>query len=345
MIRPKETYAEWLRILAAFSVVFQHTVTSAWYSVPVDSCNFSFLNFLNSLSRFGVGVFVMISGAFMLSPKYPHPPQKIFKHNLPKIFALLIFWVLFYGTLDAFDKGASIFELLATPLLIFTKPHTHLWFLYVIAGLYILTPPLRIFTQYASQKMVLYAITLFIAFGLCLPTLNHLLSVFAHFSLYKNLAIHGLSSFVGYYLAGFYLAQYGIPGRYRKILYTASGLFWLATLFASDYVSDLQNTPNEYFFGNFRPTTFLISSSVFCLAREKFQNRLTANRRFLEISQAMLGVYLIHPVFIRAFYKMNFSLLAWNPLLSAPSACVLFFSISLIVVLCARQIPLVKRIF
>lgn len=154
MIRPKETYAEWLRILAAFSVVFQHTVTSAWYSVPVDSCNFSFLNFLNSLSRFGVGVFVMISGAFMLSPKYPHPPQKIFKHNLPKIFTLLIFWILFYGTLDAFDKGASIFELLATPLLIFTKPHTHLWFLYVIAGLYILTPPLRIFTQYARRFQV-----------------------------------------------------------------------------------------------------------------------------------------------------------------------------------------------
>ncbi len=36
----KEIYAEWQRIIAAFSVVFQHTVTSAWYSVPVDSDNF-----------------------------------------------------------------------------------------------------------------------------------------------------------------------------------------------------------------------------------------------------------------------------------------------------------------
>ncbi len=341
----KEIYAEWLRIIAAFSVVFQHTVTSAWYSVPVDSDNFAILNFLNSLSRFGVGVFVMISGAFMLSPKYPHPPEKIFRHNLTKIFALLVFWVLFYGVIDTFDKGGSVSGLLSTPLLIFTKPHTHLWFLYVIAGLYVLTPPLRVFTQYASQKMVLYSIALFVAFGLCLPTISHLLGTFAHFSLYKNFTIHGLSSFVGYYLAGFYLSHYGIPRNFRKVLYAASAFFWVATLFASDYVSDLKNVPNEYFFGNFRPTTFLISASVFCLAREKFRNRMTADSRFLKISQAMLGVYLIHPLFIGAFYRLNFSLLAWNPLLSAPAASLLFFLLSLIIVLGVRKIPFIRGIF
>lgn len=345
MIRPKEIYAEWLRVFAAFSVVFQHTVTSAWYGVPVDSENFFFLNFLNSLSRFGVGVFVMISGAFMLSPKYPHPPQKIFRHNLPKIFLLTVFWVIFYGIIDASDNGISLSELLSTPLLIFTRPHTHLWFLYVIAGLYVLTPPLRVFTQHASQKMLLYAIALFVAFGLFLPTLNHLLTVCLHFPLYKNLTIHGLSSFVGYYLAGFYLSQYGLPKVGRKILYAAAIIFWAVTFFASTYVSNLQDAPNEYFFGNFRPTTFLVSASVFCLAREKFRDRSTSNPHFLRLSQAMLGVYLIHPIFIRAFYRLDFSLVAWNPLLSAPTAAVLFFALSTAIVLCIRQIPFVKKIF
>ena len=345
MIRPKEIYAEWLRILAAFSVVFQHTVSSAWYNVSVDSEEFFLLNILNSLSRFGVGVFVMISGAFMLSPLYPHPPQKIFRHNLPRIFLLTVFWVVFYGVLDASDNGISLSELLSTPILIFTRPHTHLWFLYVIAGLYVLTPPLRIFVQYASQKMLLYAIALLVAFGLCLPTLNHLLTVLAHFPLYKNLSIPGFSSFVGYYLAGFYLSRYGLPGFGKRILYSLAAISWAATVFASNYASDLQGVPNEYFFGNFRPTTFLIAASVFCAFRERFRDRQTTNPRFLEISRAMLGIYLVHPIFIRAFYRMDFSLLAWNPLLSAPLAGLLFFALSLAVVLCFRKIPFVKRVF
>ncbi len=345
MVRSKEIYAEWLRILAAFSVVFQHTVTSAWYHVPVDSENFFFLNFLNSLSRFGVGVFVMISGVFMLSPAYPHPPQKIFRHNLPKIFSLTVFWVIFYGIIDASDNGISLSELLSMPLLIFTRPHAHLWFLYVIAGLYVLTPPLRIFARHASQKMLLYMIALFVAFGLCLPTVNHLLTVLAHFPLYRNLSIPGFTSFVGYYLAGFYLSRYGLPRFGRRLLYSLAAIFWAATVFASHYASDLQGAPNEYFFGNFRPTTFLVAASVFCAFREKFQDRQTANPRFLSISQAMLGIYLVHPLFIRAFYRMDFSLLAWHPLLSASLAGILFFALSLAVVLCARKIPVIQKVF
>ena len=72
---------------------------------------------------------------------------------------------------------------------------------------------------------------------------------------------------------------------------------------------------------------------------------MTADSRFLKISQAMLGVYLIHPLFIGAFYRLNFSLLAWNPLLSAPAASLLFFLLSLIIVLGVRKIPFIRGIF
>ena len=60
-----------------------------------------------------MGVFVMISGAFMLSPQYAHPPEKIFKHNLPKLLALIVFWVIFYGIMDALDGDISAEEVLS----------------------------------------------------------------------------------------------------------------------------------------------------------------------------------------------------------------------------------------
>jgi len=350
----REIYAELLRIVAAFAVVFQHTVTSVWYTVPVDSDDFAALNFLNSLSRFGVGVFIMISGAFMLSPKYPHPPRKILAHNIPRTLTPLVFWVLVYGIVGQIIAGGDILNLFKTPLLLFTKPASHLWFLYTIVGLYLLTPPLRVFTQNASQKMTLYVIGLFFTFGLILPTSSHLLAKFAGITLYKNIGIQGVTSFAGFYLTGFYLAHFGIGTRQRKLLYGAALASWIIAFVASTYFSELKNSPNEYFFGNFRPTTYLMAAAVFCFFRNRFGTQSATDLRSpleaalatiaLKISGCMLGVYLIHPLFIKAFYGLKLTILEPHPLITAPVASIIFFLLSLAVVYILRQICKIKKI-
>ncbi len=354
----REIYAELLRIVAAFTVVFQHTVTSVWYTVPVDSSDFAALNFLNSLSRFGVGVFIMISGAFMLSPRNSHPPGKILTHNLPRTLIPLVFWVTLYGIVNAICENAKdgglesaagilgcITDVLSAPLLLFTKPAGHLWFLYTIAGLYLLTPPLRVFTEHASRKMVLYVIGIFFAFGLLLPTTSHLLTKFAHFTLYKNIGIQGVTSFAGFYLTGFYLSHYGVSPKTRKVLYGTTLASWIIAFVAATYISELRNTPNEYFFGNFRPTTYLMAAGVFCYFREKFQNMQTCNTQLIQLSGCMLGVYLIHPLFIKAFYGMHLTLLEPHPIIVAPFAAIVFYTLSLATVWGFRKIPFIKKFF
>lgn len=376
----REIYADLLRIIAAFTVVFQHTVTSVWYTVPVDSSDFAALNFLNSLSRFGVGVFIMISGAFMLSPKYPHPPEKILKHNLPRTLIPLVFWVIFYGVVEqinvniadgsfaAGDIAGIVTDVLSAPLLLFTKPAGHLWFLYTIVGLYILTPPLRVFTEHASRKMVLYVIGIFFAFGLLLPTASHLLAKFADFNLYKNISIQGATSFVGFYLTGYYIANFGVSARARKLLYGAGLASWIVAFVAATYISELHDAPNEYFFGNFRPTTYLMAAGVFAAMRAAFskesrdvqsrdvQSREQSNAQSrkiilrkvtniaLNFSGCMMGVYLIHPLFIKAFYGLHLTVLEPHPIITAPIAAVVFFLLSLAVVYAFRKIPGIKKI-
>lgn len=343
----REFYADFLRILAAFTVVFQHTVSSAWYTAPVNSSEFAALNFLNSMSRFGVGVFIMLSGAFMLSPQRPHPPEKIFMHNLPRTLLPLAFWVVFYGVIEHLTAGESVLEILKTPFLLFTKPASHLWFLYTLAGLYVLTPPLRVFTAYASRKMQLYVIALFFAFGLMVPTINHLLSTFADFTLYKNIGIQGTTSFVGFYLTGFYLAHFEIGPRQRKALYLAALASWITAFVASTYISETHNAPNEYFFGNFRPTTFLMSAGIFCLIKKTFSDGSAQKVQNLQkftakFSGCMLGVYLIHPLFIKIFYGLNLTLLIPHPIFTAPVAASTFFIVSLCATYALKKIKITK---
>lgn len=361
----REIYADWLRVIAAFIVVFQHTVTSVWYTVPVDSSDFAALNFLNSLSRFGVGVFIMISGAFMLSPKYPHPPQKIFRHNLPRTLIPLVFWVILYGIVEqvsmniadgsfaAGDIAGIVKDVFSAPLLLFTKPAGHLWFLYTIAGLYLLTPPLRVFTEHASKKMVQYVIGIFFLFGLLLPTTSHLLAKYADFSLYRNIGIRGATSFVGFYLTGFYLSRYGISAKWRKVLYGATLSSWIIAFVAATYISELRDSPNEYFFGNFIPTTFLMAAGVFAAIHAYFGTDSEhkhplllhkANHTVLKFSGCMMGVYLIHPLFIKAFYGLHLTILEPHPIITAPFAAVAFFLLSLAAVYIFRKIPGLRKV-
>ncbi|MBR3669695.1 acyltransferase family protein [uncultured Fibrobacter sp.] len=340
----REKYAEWLRIIAAFTVVFQHTVTSAWYDTPVSTPDFFVLTFLNSLTRFGVGVFIMISGAFMLSPKYEQPPRKILSQKLPRIIILIITWGLLYGFINVVCQSGDWLDYLSTPFTLFTQPATHLWFLYTLAGLYLITPALRVFTKNASPRMVLYVIALFFAFGLVLPTANHLLYKLAHISIYKNIGIQGSTTFAGFYLSGFYIAHYGLGNKARKILYSLAAISWFISFFYSTYFSIARDAPNEYFFGNFRPMTFLIAAAIFCYFRTKYSTSTTADSRLIDMSKCMLGVYLIHPIFIKSFYGLHLSILIPHPIVTAPLMTVVFFGLSLYTVRLFRKIPGIRKI-
>lgn len=343
-LKKRELYAELLRIIAAFSVVFQHTVTSIWYNVPVDSTEFFVLNFLNSLSRFGVGVFIMISGAFMLSPRYDRPAKKILSHNVPKLIILLVVWGLIYGFVDVACQSGDWQDYLAAPITLFTKPPTHLWFLYTLVSLYLITPALRVFTKNASRQMVLYVIALFFVFGLVIPTANHIIKQTAHIVIYKNIAIQGITSYAGFYLTGFYISHYGLPKIGRRLLYASAFVSWLISFVYSTYFSLVKETPNEFFYGNFRPMTFIIAAAIFCLLRSKCADSKTGDPRILKVSKCMLGVYLVHPMFIKAFYGLKLSLLEPHPIVKVPLMAIVFFALSFLAITLLRAIPGVRKI-
>ena len=62
------TQFDLLRILAALSVVSIHASAKLWYQLPIRSADWVITNGINVLSRFGVPMFFMISGALLLAP-------------------------------------------------------------------------------------------------------------------------------------------------------------------------------------------------------------------------------------------------------------------------------------
>ena len=65
--RKRMVHYDLLRIAAAFSVVMLHSAAQFWNSLDIASLEWRIADGYNALSRFGVPIFVMISGAMLLS--------------------------------------------------------------------------------------------------------------------------------------------------------------------------------------------------------------------------------------------------------------------------------------
>ncbi|KRK25853.1 membrane protein [Lactobacillus delbrueckii subsp. delbrueckii DSM 20074 = JCM 1012] len=110
-----------------------------FYRQDYASLNWQILSFWDSLSRFCVPVFIVISGAVFLNPDFDLSWEKLFKKHLRRIVVSCLIWQLIYCGWYYFAKGGD----LVTVSKFLIGSYDHLWYLPMIAGLYLVTPLLR----------------------------------------------------------------------------------------------------------------------------------------------------------------------------------------------------------
>lgn len=128
----RKIYFDFLRIFATFAVIILHVSAQNWHTTDINSFEWNIFNFYDSIVRWGVPIFVMISGALFLNKN--QSIKKIYTKNILRIIIAFIFWSLIYTVL--FSKGLSI----KTMIINFFEGYYHMWFLFMIVGLYMITP-------------------------------------------------------------------------------------------------------------------------------------------------------------------------------------------------------------
>ena len=88
-------YFDWLRILGSFSVVVIHISCEIWYSSTIFSTEWKISNFYDSIARFGVPIFFMISGTIFLEKDISF--YIILNKYIKSIYIKLLFWSFFYS--------------------------------------------------------------------------------------------------------------------------------------------------------------------------------------------------------------------------------------------------------
>lgn len=124
-----------LRVVLILAVISIHTFCVLDLSVYPHYRTWSLT--LNTLSHYAVPLFVMLSGIFLMS-KCEEPLPMFYRKRLSRIIIPLIPAALFFVALRIFRDGDASMDVLKD--LVLGRPYYHLWFAFMLIGVYLLMP-------------------------------------------------------------------------------------------------------------------------------------------------------------------------------------------------------------
>ena len=333
--KPKTTHdtdTDLMRIIASFFVVLIHASSSLADGISV---------WYNAISRFSVPVFVLISGYYLLrrAPSGTRMVRRIFSLvGMHIIWSALYF--VFYRLMGDIPSG----DLADVLTYLLTQP-THLWYLYALAGLWILLPGLQVFARHASEREYRYAlwVTGILGTVVTLGVRSNWLSTFS--VIVERTKLPYAMGFVFLFLMGGYL--YRFPAK-RVGLWYGTGMLGLITTVVSACLLP-RDMAVSLALSFYAPGTVLFAVAFFIWIKRMYAERALEWRRVSPHLRAMAaasgGVYLLHPMILRLYDQWIAPLfsegMAW---LSVPLGAIWAFSISMVSVMLARKIPFVKRV-
>lgn len=343
-MKERTWYFDLLRIFATFMVIVLHVSAQNFSSVPVSSFEWNVFNVFDSVTRWTVPVFVMISGALFLDGEYTI--EKIYKKYILRIVTAFIFWSATYAIFKMVRTNCGLKETLWQ---LVTGP-VHMWFLYMIVGVYMLIPILKkIIVQKDITKYFLvlgFAFSCFIpqlisVCGYVFPTLSKLTK-----SLIASVDFNFAVGFVFYFVLGYYLSKADISKKLQSIIYLGGVCGLIITIGMTDVISLLSGQPKVDFYGNFTINVLLESIAIFVFFKYKLSLQPSKARATLiaKLSKYSFGVYLAHMLVIevlRDVFKLN--TLTFNPILSIPIIAILVFLISFLISGILNHIPILKK--
>ena len=334
----RKSYLDVLRIIAIFAVVMIHVsanyVTN--YNTIVD---FTIGNIFDSISRLGVPLFLMISGALILDENKKFDCKKRILSLLIPMLVWSFFYALIYSVILPIKQNESIniYNFLSS----FIKGHFHLWYMWAIIGLYLITPILRIFVKKENKNIVAYFIVLSLLFQFTQPIIKLLFNEIdiinkashVYTYVFEKLNLNFLGGLTSYFLAGWFLANTNYSKKQNTIIYIIGTISLISIILLT------QAFPDQYdlTYSNSGILVFFYSYSIFVLVKTICLEQKTS-KFFIKLSKLSFGVYLIHVIILDILNQIIPKNSFYIPVIFL-STIVISFIISYIV----SKIPIIRK--
>jgi surface polysaccharide O-acyltransferase-like enzyme len=331
----RKPYLDFLRAVSCIGVIVLHVAAVSWWGADETSEEWQIANVYHDIFRWVVPMFLMISGVLFLNPLKQISLKLMLKKYIFRVaVATLIFIIIIYVAVS-WELGLR-FGLKKA------MTYYNLWYLYMVMGLYLAVPLIRIITNNITKKQYEVLLMVLFVFSTFLPFIINFLPPFFHYFVLK--AYFPLGGYVIYFLLGYYLDKYGF--RHKKIAYVLA-LFSFALMIVGTYLLSIHNDrPMDNFITYLTPQTFFEALAVFVFVKGAY-NRISRwrllNRIIAFVSKYSLGVYGVHVIFIVLLGKAGINNSMFDTALSIPLIVVMVLGLSLILVWLLTRIPLLRR--
>lgn len=298
-MRERESNYDVLRAISMLAVVLLHVLAKNIYMDSTTSWSY-YSAFIHAFCSLGVPSFIMLSGAFTLGNFCNQKPLSFYKKLCLNIFIPTLLSSLVYILYDALYLMKNNYGPIETLSkvgmnLLHGKPYYHLWYMYMILTLFLVTPILAYIRGKLSREGYLTA-------GFLLLILSVIVGSF-----YSSEFEWGINSvkYIGYYILGDVFHNYYRPKKQMgksAAFIGLSMLFFIAIACVRSYeiTYDIQVFPMSIYSGS---CPLIMGGAIALFIGVGFLN-IKSNPLIDKLSRYSFWIYLIHALVIEFFVML-----------------------------------------
>ena len=315
-----------LRLVALLMVIAGHSVDMYNATPQDDPMNGFWGAFIGSLMRPSVPLFAMMTGLLLLPVR--ESAGDFYRRRIPRVLVPMVIWSAIYylvpwltGVLGmdlsvvsilypfefspSQDFGDALHNIAMIPFA-FNGYTTHMWYIYMLIGLYLIMPFFSAWIEKNDRTLVRTFIIMWCC-SLMLPYLSQILSpdLFGRCAWNEFGTFYYFAGFAGYLLLGHLLGK-GNPLPSRKIIAMGAMLYFAGyiityTGFSSMIVQySYEQEPEliEMFWQFCSPNVALMAIGMFLAAQRVKIHSERVQRALVNITKCGFGIYLMHYILL-----------------------------------------------
>ena len=261
----------------------------------------------------------------------------------------MLFWGAIFFVWDFTFKGQA-FTVVSVLQGVLAGPYVHFWYLYILVGLYLITPLARVFVAHADWKIVRYFLVLWFV-GTGVISLFTLSAAISPQTVWFRESVFLFTGLVGYFILGTYVTRLQFR---RSILFLGLILGFIGTIIGTYIlVGTLGSVYSQFLLDASSFSVIIASVALFLLLatipNQTIEAKFPRGSRILKVvSQNSLPIYLFHVIVLEGLQKgylgFKISVTTMNPIVEIPLITAVTLLICLAIIVPLKKVPHVKRI-